>query len=451
MCRDRALLLAAVLGLAPAAGCNRQPPPPGGTAPPAAPQVSVVKPEMRAVKRVIEQPGAVQAFEETTLHAKLPGYVGAIADDPNKKDRPPHDRQIDIGSRVKKDQVLAEQAIPELDEEWEQKNSLVKQAEAEIVQAEKADAAAKAAVVSALAAVEEAKAGESRALALYDRWQSEVKRITKLVEGGLIDAQTRDETLNQFKSAEAARAEAAARVISATAAVEKARADEAKAVADISAAKARLGVARAEVRRLAALRGYTKIKAPFDGIVTHRGVNTGAFVTGTGKAGLFAVARTDPVRVVVSVPEADAGLVVAGQDVRIALQAAQGAELPGKVARTSWSLEPGSRTLRTEIDLPNEKGEVRPGTYVYARLTVALPAAWAVPAAAVGKTGDEQVIYLVEGGKAVRVSAQLLFGDGQFTQVRRYKKPGAADWTNVTGSESVATPAAALTDGQAVP
>jgi hypothetical protein len=117
----------------------------------------------------------------------------------------------------------------------------------------------------------------------------------------------------------------------------------------------------------------------------------------------------------------------------------------------SWSLEPGSRTLRTEIDMPNEKGLVRPGMYVNARLTAELPAAWTVPATAVGKVGDEAVIYLVEGGKAVRVSAQLGRGDGQLTQVRRYKKPGATDWTDVTGSESVAAPAAALTDGQPIP
>ncbi|HYH64586.1 MAG TPA: hypothetical protein VD866_07830 [Urbifossiella sp.] len=108
-------------------------------------------------------------------------------------------------------------------------------------------------------------------------------------------------------------------------------------------------------------------------------------------------------------------------------------------------------TLRTEIDLPNPDGKVRPGMYVVARLTAELPADWAVPAAAVGKVGDESVMYLVEGGKAVRVAVQLHRGDAQYTQVRRYRRPGAADWTDVTGAESVATPAAALADGQPVP
>jgi hypothetical protein len=103
----------------------------------------------------------------------------------------------------------------------------------------------------------------------------------------------------------------------------------------------------------------------------------------------------------------------------------QGSEQSGKVVRTSWALEKGPRTLRTEIDLPNKDGDLRPEMYVLARLTAELPAAWAVPAAAVGKAGDEPVIYLVENGKAVRASVQPLRGDAQYTQVRRYKKPGS--------------------------
>lgn len=452
MRRDLPILFAAMFGLIPAVACNRKPAAPaGGGAPATVPQISVIKPEKRPVKRVIEQPGTVMAFEETALHAKFPGFVGKIEDDPNKKERPPHDRQIDIDSRVKKDQVLAVLAVPELEEEWKQKLALVKQAEAEIVQTEKSEEAAKAAVASAESLVTVAEAGVERAQALYERWLKEVARVTKLVGDGVGDSQTLDETKNQFKAAEAGRKEAVARVASAQAAVKQATADGAKATADISAAKAKLEVARAEVRRLEALRGYTAIKAPFDGIVTRRAVNTGDLVTGTEKTALFAVARVDPVRVIVSVPEADAGLVASGQDVRLAIQGVPGPEQTGKVVRTSWSLEPGSRTLRTEIDLPNEKGFLRPGMYVHAKLAAELPAAWSVPVAAVGKIGDDSIMYLVEGGKAIRVTVQLLKGDGQFIQVRSFKKPGATGWADVTGTEPFASPASALTDGQAIP
>lgn len=450
MRRDIPLLLLTLSGLFPVVGCNRKPPTTGG-ATPAAPKISVVKPEQRPIKRMIEQPGTVQAFEETALFAKLPGYVDRIELDPNKKDRAPHDRQIDIGSQVTKDQVLAVLAIPELDEEWKEKLALVKQAEAEIIQAQKAAEAATAGVAAAEAEVSVAAAGVDRAQALYERWQKEVDRIAKLVGGGVGDNQTLDETRNQLKAAEAGRKEAAARLTSTQSAVKKAVADEAKAAADVAAAKAKLEVAKASVGRLNALRGYMAIKAPFDGVVTRRTVNTRDFVTGTEKAGLFSVARIDPVRVVVQVPEADAELVAVGQDIQIAIQALPGQEQKGKVIRTSWSLEPGSRTLRTELDLRNEKGIFRPGMYVHAKLSAELPAAWSVPAEAVGKVSDESVVYLVEGGKAVRVVVQLIKGDSQFTQIRRYKRPGAKDWTDVTGNEQIASPAAAVTDGQSMP
>jgi RND family efflux transporter MFP subunit len=268
-----------------------------------------------------------------------------------------------------------------------------------------------------------------------------------------VDArQTLIETEYQLEAVKAARKEATARVASAKAAVIKAEADRDKAAADIDAVKAKLEVAREEVGRVDALRGYTRIKAPFDGVVTTRSVSTNAYVTGNDKTPLFTVAKIDPIRIVIKVPEADSGLVDIGQDVKITLQCClDGAEQTGKVVRTSWGLEQGSRTLRTEIDLPNKDGHVRPGMYVYARLTAELPAAWSVPAAAVGKVNEQPVIYLVEGGKAVRVQVQLLRGDAKFTQVLRFKRPGANDWTDITGNESIATPAAGLSDGQPVP
>lgn len=442
------------LGLAAAlstAGCNKPSPPPTASAPASPLAVAVVKPERRAVTRVIEQPGTVQAFEETVLHPKIPGYVHAISPDPGKATRQPHDRLIDIGSRVKANQVLVELAVPEMDEEFKQKEALVRQAEAEVSQARKAMAATDAAVVAAKAHVTETTAGLTRAQALYDRWQSESVRVSRLVTNGVIDAQTKDETLSQFKAAEATRAEATAKVSTSEAAVAKAQADRDKAAADVVAAEARLDVAKADVRRVAVLLDYTRVKAPYDGVVTRRTVNTGDYVTADGKHGLFAVARIDPVRVVVSVPESDAGLVEDGQSVRVTLPATAGPSTVGKVVRTSWSLEPGSRTLRTEVDLPNPDGKLRPGMYVSARLTVELPAEWSVPAAAIGKINDEPVMYLAEDGKAVRVVVRLHRGDAQFTQVNQYRRPNATGWVAVTGDERILTPANTVTDGQILP
>lgn len=443
LCRLSVIAIAAV-------GCTRPPAPPAAVPPPP-PTIGVSKVEKRPVMRVVEQPGTVQAFDEVVLYPKVSGYVGALSADPDKAGRPEYDRRIDLGSRVKKGQALAELVVPELDEEFVQKEATVRQADAEVEQTKKALAASAAGVDAAKAHLAETKAGLTRAQALFDFWQSEANKFARLVKDGVVDTQGQAATDNQFKAAEAGRTEASAKVASTEVAVIKAEADREKAKADVATAEARREVAKADARRVDALRGYTHIKAPFDGIVTRRSIATGDLVAADGKRGLFAVARIDPVRVVVGVPEADAGLVEVGQEVRVTAQAVPGSPLPGKVVRSSWALEPGPRTLRTEVDLPNPDGKLRPGMFVSARLTAELPAGWAVPAAAVGKANDAPVLYLAENGKAVRVTVQLRRGDGQFTQVERYKRPGASEWTDFTGEEKVVSPAAGVTDGQALP
>jgi multidrug efflux pump subunit AcrA (membrane-fusion protein) len=450
MRRELRSVVLATIGFLAAAGCTRKSAPGGGTPAPPAPVIAVVKPQMKSVERVVEQPGTVEAFEETELLANITGYVEMIEADPEKKDRAEYDRSIDIGSRVKSGQVLARLSLPELEEEFKEKIALVKQAEAEVTQAEKAHAAAGAAVTAAAAMETEAEAAVERAQAVYDRWQLEVARVEKLIKDGVDVGQTLSETQLQFRAAGAARKEATARVASTTATIKKAEADRDKAAADVAASRARLDVARSETRRVDALRDYTRIKAPFNGIVTRRAVSRGDFVKAGDKHPLFRVARTDPVRVVVYVPEAEAGLVAEGQEVHLTLQGKAERGGVGTVSRASWSLEAASRTLRTEIDMPNEKEQFRPGMYAYARLTIQLPAAWAVPAPAVGKVNEEPVIYLVENGKAVRAAVQLLRGDGQFTQIRRYKKPDTRDWVDVTGTELIAIPAIAVVHGQPI-
>lgn len=415
----------------------------------AAATITLVKPEKRTVKRLIEQPGTIEPVEETVLYPKIAGYVSTIAMDPNKQVEKELHRLLDIGSKVSKDQLLAELSVPELDEEIKQKESVIKQLEAEMVQSRKASLASAAGVGAAQAKVTEAKAGLSRAYALFDRWNSEVERVKRLVSNGVIDAQTRDETLNQFKSAEATKFEAEAKVTSAEASVTKAQADFDKAQADVAATDARADVARADLRRVQALKNYTKIKAPFDGIITQRAANTGDFLTADGKHSVFTVARVDPVRVVIHIPEADSGLIQMGQSMQFTIQSMPGKPLTGKIARTSWSLVPGSRTLRVEADLSNPQQQLRPGMYVYAQVGMELPSAWSLPAAAVGKVNDEPVLYLAEGGKAVRVTAQLLRGDNQFTQVQAYRR-GSSSF-EITGNEQFAMPANALSDGQVLP
>src|SRR4051794_8322564 len=245
---SRRLLVWLLAGVAPVpAGCNHaagpNPAPPAAGGPVA---VTVVRPEKRPIRRVVDQPGRVQAFEETELHVKLPGFVGSIAADPDKKDRPPHDRLIDIGSRVKAGQVLAELAVPELKAEAEQKAASVRQAEAEVEQARRAQASAEAGISAADEGGKEATAGVARAAAEGERGDAEFTQTEKLVSERVIDVQSREVVRKQRDAARAAKAETEARVGSAHAAVRKATAERDKAAADVTAASARVDVAKAD-------------------------------------------------------------------------------------------------------------------------------------------------------------------------------------------------------------
>ena len=220
---------------------------------------------------------------------------------------------------------------------------------AEVEQADKALASAKATIAVTQAMVLETQSD-------YERWESESKRMAGLAKTGVVDAQARDETRNRFGVAEG-------RLASARAAVQKAEADRDRAESDMRARQ------RCEWRWPGPTHSTRKpcgimrrSAAAYDGIVALRRANTGDLVRPAGGQGdwLFRVARIDPIRVVVAVPEADAGTdnrKVRGQ--KLTVPALPGRDLSGKVTRTSWALEPGARTLRTEIELPNKKGLLR--------------------------------------------------------------------------------------------
>lgn len=445
----RAAVLAVVVV---SAGCNNRATPPAAQPPAAGPTTyAVTHPQRRSITRWVEQPGAVFAFEETPVFAKIPGYVKGIAEDPDKKDRPAYDRRIDTGSRVKAGQVLAELDLPELADEHHQKEALVRQAEQELEQARQAQLVADAEVKAAEAAVTEAKAGVTKAEADVTRWASESKRVSELVKGKVIDEQTGSETERQLASAVAAREEANARVLSADARVRKSKAQAAKAVADIGAASARVAVEKAEAARVKSLLRYAKITAPFAGVVSRRNADPGHLVRPDSPSGkpLFVVARLDPVRVRIDVPEADAALVGPGAEAKLDIPALGSQPVAGKVARVSWSLDPAARTLRAEIDLPNPENKLRPGMYVSGRIALPQPEAWALPAGAVVTQGDQWVCFEVRDGKAVRVNVRVGRGDGQIIEL--LKKQDAGGWADFSGSETViADKVSGLTDGQQV-
>jgi RND family efflux transporter MFP subunit len=241
---------------------------------------------------------------------------------------------------------------------------------------------------------------------------------------------------------------------------EAAQASLEKARADVAVAEAQMEVAGASRDYAQTMLRYTQVRAPFDGVVTRRNVNSGDFVqpAGTGSAGqpLFVVQQIDPVRVFLNVPGADAAWIRDGDPVNLRRQGAGGELLQGRVTRNARSLDPQARTLRTEIDLPNPQGQLLPGMYVQATITVQHPGAWTLPAGAVVTEGDQTFCYLLIDGKAVRTPLQVGLRGGDLVEVLKKQvkspSPGAeGQWEDFTGEEAViAGDPATLSDGQQV-
>src|ERR1022692_5076531 len=128
--------------------------------------------------------------------------------------------------------------------------------------------------------------------------------------------------------------------------------------------QANLAAADANVRRLEQLEGFKEVYAPFTGVLTKRNVDPGALINaaGTGKE-LFDIARVDPLRVYVNVPQAYAPAIKNGMEAWVTLQELPGQKFKGTVARTAESIDPITRTLLTEVDVPNKDGHLLPGSF----------------------------------------------------------------------------------------
>jgi len=368
-------------------------------------RVTAGKPVRKTLKLYTSQPARIEAFEEAPLHSKLSGYVEQVL--------------VDIGDAVQKGQVLIKLSIPEMLDDVKQKEALLAQATAEVQQAEAAVRAAKAAVDTARARVLQAEAGTGRAAGELDRSKAEYERMKELAAKSAVTQKLVDETLNQYRAAEAARDEAAATVQTARAALNEAEANVYKAQADQMAAEARERVSQADLSRAKTLLAYTEIKAPFDGVVTRRGVDTGHYVhpANDGTKALMTVLRTDKVRVFVDVPEMEAAFVDGGDTpdpAIVRVQSLGGREYQATVTRHSMSLDVSNRSLRTEIDIPNEDGVLRPGMYATASILLEQrDDVLTLPASAIVREGRDTYCCCVVAGKIDRkpVTLGLRAGD----------------------------------------
>jgi len=143
-------------------------------------------------------------------------------------------------------------------------------------------------------------------------------------------------------------------------------------------AVANLAAADANVRRLEELESFKHVYSPFAGVLTKRTVDPGALINAgvSGAAGkeLFDIAQVDPLRVYVSVPQSYSPSIKTGMEAVITLQEYPGEKFKAAVARTAEAIDPATRTLLTEVDVPNKRGQLLPGSFAEVHFRVGLNA-----------------------------------------------------------------------------
>jgi len=278
----------------------------------ALPRVEVVQVARSTGKSELLLPGNIQAVTEAPILARADGYIKR--------------RLVDIGDRVKAGQILAEIEAPELDHQ-------VRQAQANLQQAQ-------AALTEALANRVQGKANADLARITAQRWSS-------LVNKGAVSKQENDQYQAQFQ-AQTANLEA----------LEQA----------VSAARSNVAAADANLARLNEIQSYRVVKAPFDGVVTLRNVDVGALVN-AGNTLLYRIAQTNVLRTFVNVPQTNADSIQSGQTAQLTVSNRPGRRFTGTVTRAADALDPNSRTMLVEVQVPNSDGALLPGMYAQVDLS----------------------------------------------------------------------------------
>ena len=169
-------------------------------------------------------------------------------------------------------------------------------------------------------------------------------------------------------------------------------------VGDLALKRATAQAAKAKVQRLEEMFGFNKITAPFSGTVTMRTLDVGQLVTAGAGRELFHIAQANKLRVFVRVPQNYARSVAVGQTAEVAFTELPGRTFEGKIVRTAGSLDAASRTLLTELEVDNAKGELLAGSYAQVRFTDATPdAVLTIPANA--------LLFRIEGTMVAVVGA----------------------------------------------
>jgi RND family efflux transporter MFP subunit len=297
-------------------------------------------------------------------------------------------REVDIGSRVKAGQLLVEITAPELDHQ-------IAQAEGTLAQMQ--------------ATLQQAKANRDLAQVTWGR-------DSPLVQKGWVTPQQGDTDRLTLQARDAA----------------------------VAVAEANITAQNAQLQVLHQQKIYQSVVAPFDGVITLRNIDVGSLVQADATSGtfLFTLMQSDVMRIQLYVPQDEAFGVVPGTAAVVRVPEMPSRDFPGTVTRIADALQPGTRTLLTEIDVPNPDHVLSPGVYCTVELKIPRKTpSLIVPSQAIVFNGDGLSVAVVEGGVA-RIRA--------VTVVRDFGKSVEVSTGVKDGDQVILNPPVDLVDGRKV-
>ena len=318
------------------------------------PTAQVLKPVRGGMQRITDQPGTVRAFERATLYAKVSGYLREL--------------KVDRGDLVKKDQMLAKIYVPEVEVAVIQAQTSLEHSKALATQADARVKTAEAGLLATKAKKNQAESVLEEAVATREYRKKALDRITQLAQRNAAEQRLVDEYEDQYMASMASEHAAQSGIQTAEAQIAEATAAIGLAQAELATAKSEIRVSEANLEKAKVMESYTRIEAPFDGVVTFRGdaIHPGAFIRSAADGNsepLLAVATNDRMRTIVQVPDPDVPFCNVGDPTNIKIDALGGRVFKGKVSRMAQAEDLKDRTMRVEIDLLNDKGLLKDGMY----------------------------------------------------------------------------------------
>jgi len=308
---------------------------------------AVTKAQRGAMENTLTIAGEFKPFQDVDVHAKVAGYIQKI--------------YVDVGDHVKEGQTLEVLEVPELTAQLSGADAALRRAK-EDIRREQGD-------------VQRAQSAHAAAHAMYQRLKQASEQQKGLVaQQEVDDAQAKDlETEAQVSSAQAA----------------------------LSGAEQQVEMSLATQKQYGAMENYSRIIAPFTGVVIMRYADTGSLIaagtsSSTQAIPVVRIAEVSKLRLVLPIPESLAAQIHLGDPVSVRVQALNNKEIAGKVSRFADSLDMQTRTMQTEIDFDNRDGKLIPGMYTETQLVLAQKAnALSVPLEAVTQNGNNSTVLLV--------------------------------------------------------